>query len=72
MSYAVASIELEAKLKYKDGKLVLASKMCKNKKYYNQRNTVKIQIYIKIESHILLWPEIFSYIKHVIKNLNLL
>lgn len=28
MSYAVASIELEAKLKYKDGKLVLASKMC--------------------------------------------
>lgn len=73
MSYAVASIELEAKLKYKDGKLVLASKMCKVKNIIIERNTVKIQIYIKkIESHILLWPEIFSYIKHVIKNLNLL
>ncbi len=41
MSYAVASIELEAKLKYKDGKLVLASKMCKVKKYYNREEYSK-------------------------------
>lgn len=41
MSYAVASIELEAKLKYKDVKLVLASKMCKVKKYYNREEYSK-------------------------------
>ena len=41
MSYAVASIELEAKLKYKDGILVLASKMCKVKKYYNREEYSK-------------------------------
>ena len=41
MSYAVASIELEAKLKYKDGKLVLASKMCIVKKYYNREEYSK-------------------------------
>ena len=41
MSYAVAAIDLEAKLKYKNGKLVLASKMCKVKRYYNQEECRK-------------------------------
>ena len=51
MSYAVASIELESKLKYKDGKLVLASKMCKVKKYYNREEYSKnSDLYKKVAS----------------------
>lgn len=41
MSYAVASVSLDAKLKYKGGKLVLASKMCKVMNYYNQKECNK-------------------------------